>query len=166
MKALVIGRHAGEVPGVEVVETKAVTFPTTASECVQVLAGLEDDATALGAEVVLLQNTPGQVAAALTQQAALAAKAIWGTAPVPEAVLGWGARWGVVVSLPGERPGKVSKNIMTCDAEQVKEAVAFANPRAKTTVFTDGYDDVAVVSIEVDGPPMPFEFSHIEWLLD
>lgn len=159
IKAIVIGRHGAEVPGFEIIETRAVTFPATGRECVPVLEGLEQAAAALGAEVVLLQNTPGQVAAALAKQAALAAKAIWGTGgPVPEAVLGWSARWGVIVSVPGPRPGKVVSTFTTTDPGGVAAAVAFANPRATTTV------DGQTVTVTVDGPPMPFVFSHIEWL--
>lgn len=158
-KAIVVGRHTAEVPGFEIIETRAVTFPVTAAECVAVLEGLEQAAAALGAEVVLLQNTPGQVAAALAKQAALAAKAIWGTGgPVPEAVLGWSARWGVIVSVPGARPGKVEMVFPTTDCDAVAAAVAFANPRA--SAVANGW----TVTVQVDGPPMPFQFSHIEWL--
>lgn len=161
MKAIVIGRHFGEVPGFEVIETRAVTFPATARKCADVLSTLVAEAMQQDA-VVLLQNTPGQVAAALIM-----------LAQHHGPVRNDRHRIGVIVSIPGPRPGKVSSTF-NLDADQtafgsdvltiaamgsLQSAICFANPRAEVTFTEPGS-----VEVTVDGPPMPFQFSHVEWL--
>ncbi len=164
MKAIIIGRHAGEVPGIEVFETRAVTFPATATECRPVIENLIAEAKAQGA-AVLFQNTPGQVAVALAQIAVNHASHYHALSmePPPMGV-------GVVISVPGPRPGKVSAIFTLDDPMTLDQASAhmiataqgiarFANPRAVVVSEEPG-----TVTVSVDGPPMPFEFSHIEWL--
>ena len=146
MKAIVIGRHSAAVPGFEIVETRAVTFPATGRECVAVIEGLAADALEVGA-ALLFQNIPGQVAGALSR--------IFDARQNPAAE---GAAIGVIVSVPGPRPGKVEMTVSTTDPSAVAEAVRFANPRASAVV------DGRTVTVTVDGPPMPFQFDHIEWL--
>lgn len=158
MKALVIGRHLpdlGVENNIEVTEVRSVTFPLTASECIPVIRALLEEAQAAG-QVILLQNTPGQVAVALAQiSVADTAHYVVLAMNIPQP-----KRLGVVISVPGPRPGKVSRSFRgEGDDRVIADAVAFANPRAVITY--DGGDTV----IAVDGPPMPFEFSHIEWFL-
>ena len=161
MKAILIGRHTGEVPGFEVIEARAVTFPVTAHECAEVLIVLVAEAAKQDA-VVLLQNTPGQVAAACVM-----------LARHREPVRSDRHRLGVIVSVPGPRPGKVVQ-VFDIDADQaafeadglataamgsVEAAIRLANPRADVT-----WTEPGSVQVTVDGPPMPFQFSHVEWL--
>ncbi len=147
-KAIVIGRHTATIPGFEIIETRSVTFPATGAQCVPVIEGLDKDARKAGA-TLLFQNVPGQVAGALTTIFASRQDRAQE-----------GARIGVIVSVPGPRPGKVEMTVSTTDTETVAAAVAFANPRATVTVAVDGQ----TVTVQVDGPPMPFEFHHVEWL--
>ena len=176
MKALVVGRHSGDIPGVEIVETRSVTFPVTARECVPVIQGLLADARASGS-VVLFQNTPGQVAVALAHLLADEASdgGLQGSPWQPSEPLG-GWRVGVVISTPGPRPGAVREVFpLTGDVREAMAAIKFANPRA--VVELAGYDEedrhgasgyssgVNPLAVSVDGPPMPFSFSHIEWLM-
>jgi hypothetical protein len=152
MKAILVGRHAGEIPGVEVIEQRAVTWPADSAGCVLVLEQLFDAANAAGA-VLVFQNTPGQIAAALARNCADRAQ----NAPTPWAWKGV----GIIVSIPGERPGRIRKTVWAEDAQfAISEAVRFANPRAELDVDVDSF----AVTVTVDGPPMPFKFSHIEWL--
>lgn len=150
MKAIVVGRHAGEIPGVEIVEQRAVTWPVDSTGCVPVLEGMFADANAADAALIF-QNTPGQVAAALVRNCTDRAQ----NAPTPWA---W-AGVGIIVSIPGPRPGKVTESFCSGDIQPVFDAVRFANPRAET-----GWSG-ETITVTVDGPPMPFVFSHIEWLV-
>lgn len=143
-RALVIGRHAGAIPGIEVVESRPVTFPARAQDCCDVLGGLYREARERGL-VLLFQAVPGQVAVALHRSMG-----------------GCGCAVGVVVSKPGPRPAGVT-HIINCACsdmlENSHEVAAFVqkvNPQAKVEV------DGAIVSVTVDAP-MRFEFSHIEW---
>jgi hypothetical protein len=154
-KAIVVGRHAGEVPGFKIVEQRAITWPATSAECLPVLEALVLEGLLQDA-VILLQNTPGQVAAAccgLAQYYGQCRPTV-----------------GVIVSVPGPRPGKVSRTFILDDPltrneasihmlAEMQASVRFANPRAEAISETPG-----TVTVTVDGPPMPFEFSHIEWL--
>lgn len=164
MKAILIGRHAPDMgAGIEILDQRAVTWPATAAECGPVIEALMAEARSSGVRV-LLQNTPGQVAIALAHW--LAQRATDDDA----------ATIGVIVSRPGARPARVRKvfPVPAGALESFTAAVKLANPRA--TVGFASYDEpdvdgnvgyspgVEVVSVEVDGPPMPFEFSHIEWL--
>lgn len=146
MKAIVIGRHAAEIPGIEVEEVRAVTWPARSAECATVLQALVAEALQQDNRV-LLQNTPGQVTAAIAGLVGF-----YGPSASPCV--------GVIVSVPGPRPGKVTGVFMTNDPHaEIGAAVRFANPRAEVTWISD-----FGVEVTVDGPPMPFEFSHIEWL--
>lgn len=64
-KAVVIGRHAGEIPGYEIVETRNVVWPATSQECILAVVALLEEVKALGWPAIILQNVPGQLAAAL-----------------------------------------------------------------------------------------------------
>lgn len=168
MKAILIGRHAPNMgAGIEILEQRAVTWPATAAECGPIIEGLMAEARSSGVRV-LLQNTPGQVAIALAHWLAQRAS--------DDALGGKEATIGVIVSRPGARPARV-RQVFPVPAgalDSFTAAVKLANPRA--TVGFASYDEpdvdgnvgyspgVEVVSVEVDGPPMPFEFSHIEWL--
>lgn len=177
MKAILIGRHAPQMgQDIKIIEQRAVTFPATAAECRPVIESMMAEAATQGA-ALLFQNTPGQVAAALTQ---IVGETAYETGV--SAASGWYAganntRVGVIISVPGPRPGKVRKvyPVYFDDYYEFEAAVKLANPRA--SVGFASYDEPDVngnvgystniqpVFVEVDGPPMPFVFSHIEWLL-
>ena len=93
-KAIVVGRHTPDLgnTNVEVIEVQPITFPVTGIECRIILNGLMDEARKAGA-AVLLQNTPGQVAAALAHMAPHFID------PFEER-----QRVGVVITTPGPRP--------------------------------------------------------------
>jgi hypothetical protein len=148
--AIVIGRHASDIPGFTVVDQKPIIFPTTAEECIPVLEELFEEAYKQNA-TLLFQNTPGSVTAALTRI---------GSRNTPTHI-----SVGVVVSKPGERlAGKeytfdsslferdypIPNDVYYAEVERIAK---HCNPNAKVSGF----------SITVD-PPMKFEFSHIEWL--
>ena len=168
MKALVIGRHLpdlGVENNIEVTEVRSVTFPLTASECIPVIRALLEEAQAAG-QVILLQNTPGQVAVALAQiSVADTAHYTVLAMDIPQP-----KRLGVVISVPGPRPGKVREvfSVHAGDFPAFEAAVKTAHPRA-VVGFADqdepDQDGLVGVFVEVDGPPVPFQFSHIEWLL-
>ena len=147
MKALVIGRHTDPIPGVEVMEYRAVTFPPTANECVPIVGALFNEAMALG-YVLLLQNTPVQVAVAIARHGN-----------------SWGSfRLGGIVSQAGER---LANETRTYSVEgygfyAMKAAIAFVNPRAKVECRENKEEREQEVVVTCD-PPMRFEFSHIEW---
>ena len=152
MKAIIIGRHSPDFGDeeIEVIEQRSITWPTRADECAKVIQGLAAEAAQQDAKV-LLQNTPGQVAAAISSLVGF-----YGPVIVPIV--------GVIVSIPGPRPGKVSRRFLSLYPEGTEEAILFANPRAQVSAGDVGDDGWGVVSVTVDGPPMPFTFSHIEWL--
>jgi hypothetical protein len=147
-KAIVIGRHAGDVPGFEVIERRNINFPATADECVVVLEELFQETFEKQA-ALLFQAIPGQLAAGLTRIAAR-------NVPTHISV-------GVIVSQPGERPAGVvyefdhsvfDYGMNGTNIEHYMSAVVkHCNPNAK----------VSGNKVTVD-PPMPFVFSHIEWL--
>ncbi len=139
MKVIVVGRHAPDFGSADfqVLETQAVTFPGTSVECSTVLDELLTYAKERNA-ALLFQAVPGQLVAALRNSSKDLSNV------------------GIVVSIPGERPGKVTKRFDA--ALSVEEAVKFANPRA-VCVASGGS-----IEVSVDGPPMTFVFSHIEWL--
>lgn len=181
MKAIVVGRHNpnfGDL-NIEIIETRNVVFPVSARECVPILLELEEEARAKKARVIL-QNTPSQVAAAFAWIAATRGTeaGLWG------GIYYGGAYsseydppiFGVVVTVPGPRPGTV-REVFTLrgDVTETIAAIKFANPRAKVELA--GYDEpdrhgnvgyepgICPIAVEVDGPPSPFVFSHIEWIL-
>lgn len=154
MKVILIGRHtSGDIPDIEVVEQKNVTFPATAEGCTDMLLGLFAEADAQSAGV-LFQSMPGQVAVALC-----ALSLVRGFKNDEE--VGFPRRAvGVIISVPGPRPGRVSQTFWSDDPHADYVGLAkFANPRAET----EG-DPLHGVTVTVDGPPAPFVFSHIEWL--
>lgn len=144
IKAIVVGRHAGEIPGVEILRTENVTFPATSGECGPIIQSLVAQALQEYATLIF-QNTPGQVAAALVKMTAF-----YGHAP----------RVGIVINKPGERLSGVEEKVSfetEGDAEAAAAAIRFANPRARISI------EGSAVTVTVD-PPMEFEHSHIEWL--
>ncbi len=96
LKAIVIGRHTPDLgnTNVEVIEVRPITFPVTGIECRIILNGLMDEARKAGA-AILLQNTPGQVAAALARMAL----SFLDPSDDDER-----QRLGVVITTPGPRP--------------------------------------------------------------
>lgn len=132
-RAVIIGRHSGIIPGIDVVAQKAVLFPATADECIPVIKQLLAEA---GEDNLLFQNTPGQVTAALLR--------------LVDPVL---AGVGVVISKPGPRPDA----IRITATDELVAVVALLNPNAK---IVEGEDGARLIEFT---PPMKFEFSHIEW---
>ena len=90
MKALVIGRHAGAIPGVEIVELRPINFPSTADECAAIIRELWKEVEGKGIKL-LFQNLPGQVGVAC-------AGIMRGNPPLSI---------GVVISAAGPRPAGV-----------------------------------------------------------
>lgn len=154
MRVILVGRHtSGEMPGVEVVEQRSVTFPATSEECTKVLLALFADANEANAGV-LFQNMPGQVAVALCGLSMIRGFRTDEEVGFPRRSV------GVIISVPGPRPGRVSREfgVDYGDTRVIEDAVRFANPRAEVE-----HKDMGV-TVTVDGPPSPFMFSHIEWL--
>lgn len=143
MKAIVIGRHelSGD-EGLEVVEQRSVNFPAHSQECVPIIRDLLEQAKAANA-VLIFQAMPAQVSVTI--------------ADIIDNDTAYNA--GAIVSVPSERPAG-SVEVFESDhpfvAEQIAEAVKFANPRAKVVI--EGLS----CKVTVD-PPMRFKFSHIEW---
>ena len=165
MKAIVAGRHDALVgPNVEVVRVESVSFPATHNECAPVVRRLLDEAAEAGA-VLIFQGVPAQVSRVLSDMRAADAYEAGlgggGWNPEQPPVTGW--RVYQTVASPGPRPGKiVAKFGFTSEYDDMNvgaEAGTFANPRAKVTV------EEATITVEVDGPPTPFVFSHLEPLL-
>jgi len=149
MKAIVIGRHNGEIPGFDIAEKRNLTFPSTSEECAPLFAGLLSDAFAARAALIF-QALPGQMVSAICTN-------IGRGGPITHVPV------GIVVSKPGERPaGKeytfdhelFSRDYQNdvCCAE-VERFAKHINPNVRVDGFT----------VTVDAP-MQFVFSHIEWL--
>lgn len=143
MKVLVIGRHSGQIPGIEIAEQLNLTLPATSEKCLAVLRDLvtkcEENGWAL-----LFQAAPNQLVPTFV--------ALAGEKP--------GVKIGLVVNKPGERLAGVTQTFPFTgegQAELAADAVKFANPRAKTDLSTGN------LSVTCD-PPMAFDHSHIEWL--
>ena len=145
-KAIVIGRHNGEIPGVAIKEQRSIQFPATSAECKPILAALLDEAYNAKAALIF-QALPGQMIAAITSE-------IGRNGPLSHVPV------GVVVSKPGERPSAKRIRIESYGALEALEAVQVANPNAKLE-HDDNNDDTAYIVVD---PPMKFIFSHIEWL--
>lgn len=145
LKALVVGRHTGEIPGIEIIEQRNVNFALDVKTVQQQLDELEAAAAERGC-VLVFQNIPGIVAAALLRRSPLRVRA------------------GVIISRqPAVRPASVSR---TWDFEgdgwtEAEEIVAFVNSRAQVG-GTEVTPYVAQVTVTVD-PVIKFEFDHIEW---
>lgn len=151
-KAIVIGRHNGEIPGFEIIEKRSITFPATSEECKPIFECLLSDAFAAGAALIF-QALPGQMVAAICSS-------IGRGGPITHVPV------GVVVSKPGERPaGKqytFDSELFLAGAEyeetdvyhgEVERLAKHCNPNARVDGFT----------VTVDAP-MQFVFSHVEWL--
>jgi hypothetical protein len=148
MKALLIGRHAGEIPGIEIVEQRNVQFPPTAQKCRTALRELKDDALALGADALVFQAMPGQLAIALAQ---CSYTGQW----LPRIEI------GIVISKPGSRPAAKTYDFSDRNPyvrASAKRLAEFCNPNAKLE------DDGSYTLRATVDQPMRFEFSHIEWL--
>lgn len=153
-RALVIGRHAGDLPGVEIVDTRPVQFPATAYECFSYLAPIMDECYQNDWSLIF-QAVPGQLAVAL---AWIREAVVLGEPDVPEIPI------GIVISKPAPRPAGVQIDIpvndgnMFSNEREVVAAIKALNPNAKIDDSRAGW-----ITVVVD-PPMKFEFSHIEWL--
>lgn len=162
MKAIIVGRHSGQISGVEVVGQENIQFPATAEECQPIIVGLIEKAQAADA-VLLFQMTPGQVAVAI---GGLVLEAKSYEEDFADHFRGWMLpirmnQVGVVISKPAPRGQAIT---MTTPGQHGQEAIEdfcemlkLANPNAKISVDTNSH-----VTLAVD-PPMKFEFSHIEW---
>jgi hypothetical protein len=137
VKAIIVGRHTGDLLGYEIIERRNITFPATSAECKPVFENLLSDAFAADAALIF-QALPGQMVAAITSN-------IGRGGPITHVPV------GQIVSIPGER-GAATMTVDPTNAEALAAAV-FANPNAK---IING-----VITVD---PPMKFKFSHIEWL--
>lgn len=158
---LVIGRHAGEIPGVEVVEKRAIVFPETSNECLKILDELQTEANSRQI-TLLFQAVPGQLAIALAKYYGVLSACIESGKPRPAT----GPMLGIIISKPGPRLAGVEKEFTFYtgnDAFQAIEAIKMANPNAWTENRSVPGDMGGCAAVRVD-PPMKFEFSHIEWL--
>ena len=151
-RVLLVGRHASEpMPGVEVVATKNVEWPTTGTLVVKMrLRALIEEARELGEDVyVLFQNAPAVLYPALKTMEPF--------------------KHGVIVSEPGPRLAGVEKRVRVCArdpetgaelynfADEIEAIVKHANGRAK--VVRDG--DELVVTVD---PVAPFKFVRVDWV--
>lgn len=155
MKAIVIGRHAGELPDIEIVAQESVTFALDLATCNVQIAEIINNAKRNNLDAVIFQNTPGIVAACLVR-AACTMSDEW--LPVSKNAE---LKIGVIVSKPGERTAGVSMTFEFQDLANCQEAasaVRFANGRAKI-VQDDETDLIVTVDLVT-----PFVFDHIEWL--
>jgi len=145
---LLVGRHAPDFGNLDINVVKQLNdwnFAVTYSDVWNDLVNLEAIASKAGAGTIVLQAVPGQVAATLAKMYKAGETNL---------------SWGVVVSVPGDRPAGVVSTFAgeTAQArDAIVRAVKAANPRAKIEI--NGEE----VTVTVD-PPMRFKFSHIEWL--
>lgn len=174
MKAIVIGRHSGEIPGIEVIENRAVRFPETSAECAIVFESLRNEAKSRGA-ALLFQAVPGQLAVAINKVLVKEARrhAVACVYNLDLGHLGYNDEGndedmdvmvGVIVSKAGERPAGVRVTVPCVDGsgmfsnlDQVVNLAKTINPNTKIDT-----DVVGFATVTVD-PPMKFQFSHIEW---
>jgi len=157
VRGIVVGRHAGDIPGVEIVESRNIEWSLDPIELGAQWRELENAAMAAKAAVVL-QNVPGVLAGYLMLMAH--------HEHIRPNVY-------VVISRPGPRQAGISRTWVVSDdpyiahagqsaAEQaatVAGVAAFANGRAKVT--TDLEDHRATVTVTVD-PVAAFEFVRLE----
>jgi hypothetical protein len=145
MKAIVVGRHAGDIPGVEVVRQINLEWSLEEGQAFKQLDELMGDASAEGAKCIVLQNVPGVLAAALTKKAL-------DTPNVPVYV---------IISKPGARTAGVSRSwTFYTHTNAVADVVKFANGRAKVEISEDG----TTITVTVDPIPV-FEFVRLERVL-
>ena len=180
-RIILVGRHAptGLAEKFEIVEQKAINFPSTADACRDALNRLVAEANAASA-LLIFQAVPGQLAIALAdlKEEWTMEENVWGKLEDPAPRVAAASRSmepvrsgiGIVISTPGPRPGKVSRMFIlddpmtgenaTIHMVATAQAIArFANPKAEAFSSSPGF-----VTVEVDGPPMSFNYSHIEWL--
>lgn len=138
MKAILVGRHSGNIVGMEVIEQRNIQYPSTSEECKSILEKLLEDAFSAKAALIF-QGLPGQMVAAITRY-------ISRHGPITH------VRTGVIVSKPGERPS-AKKMMVEAHNPMALEVAYFVNPNVR----------INGLEITVDAP-MKFEFSHIEWL--
>lgn len=174
ISAVVVGRH--QLTGDEgLVEVSRISenLPTSSKDVVEFLRKVVfPQADALGAAVVF-QAVPGQLAVALAKIASDSASDV-AYAIDPQSgctVRGYNSKYshprlGVIISVPGQRPSGVEREFYFSDeidergyspATLASSAVLFANPRAQVKVVEPA------LRVMVD-QPMPFIFSHIEWI--
>jgi len=150
-KVMVIGHVPEGLPAqYEVVVQKSIQFATTSREVILQLNEIVHDATSAGVDVVLLQDVPGQLTAALVFFAHY------------DAILSMGGllQWGVICSKPDPHPAAVSQTVVfetRLDAVNAAFLAEVANSKAKVHVSND------TVRVEVVPPAQP-TFDHIEWL--
>jgi hypothetical protein len=140
-RLLVIGRHTGALPGYEVVETRALVFPTDRAACQVQLDQLLAEARERGCSLVF-QAVPGALVAALVLAGIEAGR--WD--------LGGALGLGIIISRP-DPAARVARNLGVLDPDQFA-LVQAANPNARRD---------AAGAVVVD-PPMPFVFDRIEWV--
>lgn len=141
MKAYLVGRHNSQIPGMEIIGTENANYPARSKETSGVLRNILEHARAAGAEAVIFQALPPQLANAIRC-------AWWFDLPMY-----------AVVSVPGERPAGKQMVFEGSDetVSQVADAVQFANQNARLLI------ENGTVTVTVD-PPMVFQFSHLERL--
>lgn len=153
-KAIVVGRHSGELPGYSVYQRPA-QFPADYAGTAKLYRALCTEAHALGRDACLLfQAIPGQLAVVMATES---------TYPLGREQV------GVIVSTPGDRQSGVEKSFYNHDdpddnsgsMAQLEAAVAFTNPNAR--ISRQQADRGFEVVVTVD-PPMKFVLNRIIWL--
>lgn len=151
-KCLLVGRHADADIGIEIVEHVDMKFPKRRKWCLSSIHHLFTHAVDTGADCIVFQGLPGQANAALWSFM----MAISPDSPFKKISV------GQAVSKPGPRPkdetrawtlGRLSTYLI------FENALKWANPNIsiETDIETNTITATAT-------PPMPFVFSHIEWL--
>lgn len=167
MKAIVVGRHSGDIPDLEVLDTVNITFSTVLFEVVAQVRALVLDAKEKGADALVFQNAPAILAAALVNIVRRDAE---------YALLNEGVKIGFLIgkqptSVGAPRPAGITLThlipfIGDEGYNKIVSLVRHANSRAKVEVteLDWGYQDMPRnVSVTVDPVP-PFVLDHIEWL--
>jgi len=171
MNTIVIGRHAPEGLGLEVVEQRNSQLPATSQGCKMFVADLMTECSAKGIESIIFQMCPAQLAVALAQMKFesgvrrgknFVLRQIDAEDEEMEIEECEFIKVGFVISKPGARPDSKTRTFESVDGSgmfhaDIAGAVRFANPRATVS------EDSAGVQVKVEAP-MPFEFDHIEWL--
>lgn len=154
IRVILVGRHASELPeDIEVVAQENILWATDEEECRKQFKDLHTRAREQGVKI-LLQNVPGVLATALVDEA------IWAGNNYASAI-----RVGVIISVPGPRVAAQVKEykLLAEDADDVAEAIRFANGRAKVEIESTANIGLVTVRVTVD-PVSPFVFSHIVWM--
>ena len=142
MRLYVVGRHPiTELTksNFEVVGQEDVNYQS-ATHAVSEFKRLWSKAHAAGSNLVF-QSVPSQLCAALYAMAPLTGS----------------SKVGFIVSRPGDRPKDRTQIWESSKALTVAEVISFVNPRA---LWSSGEDGIKVTVHS----PMPFVYSHIEWL--